>query len=89
MAHSNTIQIRVDPELRARADALFAGLGIDTPTAVRIFLSQAVMRQGIPFALELDPFYSEANMRSLRRSISELDAGKVVVKTPEELEAME
>jgi len=46
-----TIQIRVDDSLKAAADALFNSLGLDTSTAVRIFLSAAIENEGIPFAV--------------------------------------
>ncbi len=44
-----TLQIRVDDELKANADSLFSGLGLDTSTAVRIFLNAAIENNGIPF----------------------------------------
>jgi len=44
-----TLQIRVDDELKATADSLFSGLGLDTSTAVRIFLKAAIENNGIPF----------------------------------------
>jgi DNA-damage-inducible protein J len=46
-----TLQIRMDDNLKASADSLFAGLGLDTPTAVRIFLSAAIEHNGLPFAV--------------------------------------
>jgi DNA-damage-inducible protein J len=42
----------------------------------------------MPFSIS-DPFYSEKNQARLRESIAQYKAGKVVVKTMEELEAME
>ena len=50
-----TIQIRVDDALKADADALFTGLGMDTPTAIRVFLTQSLQYHGIPFELRMDP----------------------------------
>jgi len=46
-----TIQVRVDDSTKAAADLLFTSLGMDTSTAVRIFLSAALDFGGIPFAL--------------------------------------
>lgn len=51
MAQKSLIQVRVDDTLKESADTLFNDLGIDTPTAIRMFLMQAVLRQGIPFAV--------------------------------------
>ena len=44
-----TIQIRVDDSMKASADSLFASLGLDTSTAVRMFISAALEHDGLPF----------------------------------------
>ena len=44
-----TLQLRLDDDLKKSADALFPSLGMDTSTAVRIFLNAAVEYGGIPF----------------------------------------
>ena len=46
-----TIQVRIDDSTKAAADSLFASLGMDTSTAVRVFLSSALDFGGIPFTL--------------------------------------
>ena len=38
-------------DLKMKADVLFKDLGTDTTTAIRKFLTQAVMRNGIPFEI--------------------------------------
>lgn len=43
------LQVRVNDELKSKADMLFASLGFDTSTAVRIFLTAAVENNGLPF----------------------------------------
>jgi DNA-damage-inducible protein J len=47
-----TLQIRLDDNLKSAADNLFASLGLDTSTAVRMFLSAALENEGIPFAVK-------------------------------------
>lgn len=47
-----TIQIRVDDDLKSKADDLFKELGMDTTTAIRMFLTQAVAYGGIPFEIK-------------------------------------
>lgn len=49
MVQNTLIQVRVEDSLKKDADALFADLGFDTPTAIRIFLKQAIKKQGLPF----------------------------------------
>ena len=47
-----TLQIRIDDTLKSQADLLFSSLGLDTSTAVRIFLNAAVENDGIPFSVQ-------------------------------------
>lgn len=39
-------QIRIDPDVKAQASALFANLGLDMSSAVNLFLRQCVLRGG-------------------------------------------
>ena len=48
-----TIQVRVNDTLKAAADGLFAGMGLDTSTAVRMFLTAAVETRSLPFEVKL------------------------------------
>ena len=48
---SKTIQVRVDDQLKDSADKLFSSLGLDTSTAIRIFLVASMNAGGIPFAV--------------------------------------
>lgn len=47
----STIQVIVDDDLKSKADALFKELGTDTTSAIRMFLTQAVAYDGIPFEI--------------------------------------
>jgi DNA-damage-inducible protein J len=47
-----TIQIRVDETTKAAADSLFNALGLDTSTAVRMFISASLEYNGIPFPVK-------------------------------------
>ena len=49
---ASTIQVRVDDDLKAKADELFKDLGTDTTTAIRIFLTQALAVNGFPFEIK-------------------------------------
>ena len=55
MAGSTTnISIRMDAELKAQADALFAELGMNLSTAFNIFVRQCLREGGIPFRISLN-----------------------------------
>ena len=45
------INIRVDGDVKNRAQDIFAALGLDMTSAVNIFLRQAIRKNGIPFEL--------------------------------------
>ena len=46
------IQIRVNDELKSKADMFFTSLGLDTSTAIRIFLTAAIENNGLPFEVK-------------------------------------
>ncbi len=47
-----TLQIRIDDMLKKQADTLFSSLGLDTSTAIRIFLNASIENAGIPFSVQ-------------------------------------
>ena len=46
------IQVRIDDTTKTAADKLFYSLGLDTSTAVRMFISSALDNNGIPFEVK-------------------------------------
>ena len=52
MAKEN-MTIRMEPELKAQAAALFKSLGMDLSTATGIFYRQALRCHGLPFEVRL------------------------------------
>ena len=73
------INIRIDDELKVRADNIFEELGLNMTTAFTMFIRQTVRQGGIPFEIttRTDPFYNPENMKVLRRSIKEANEGKL------------
>jgi DNA-damage-inducible protein J len=47
-----TIQVRMDDNIKIKADNLFSSLGFDTATAVRMFITAAIEYDGLPFAVK-------------------------------------
>ena len=50
---TSVMQVRVDDDLRAQATAVYEELGIDLPTAIRMFLKRSVVANGVPFSMTL------------------------------------
>ena len=73
------INIRIDDELKTRADNIFEELGINMTTAFTMFIRQTIRQGGIPFEIttRTDPFYNAENMEVLRRSVKEAGEGKL------------
>ena len=71
---STSVTIRMDENLKRRAEALFEDMGLNMTTAVTVFVKAAVRQNKIPFEISGDPFYSEENMERLRRSIAQLES---------------
>jgi len=49
------VQARVDSDLKAKTDAYFKAFGMDTATAIRVFLSKVAETGSIPFTIGVDP----------------------------------
>ena len=64
---TSLLQVRVEDSLKDQAAAVFENLGIDTSTAVRMFLKRAVMENGIPFRMTLPktPYAAERGYRAM------------------------
>lgn len=58
-------QIRIDSDIKAQANALFADLGLDMSSAVNLFLHQCVLRSGLPFAIEVPRQYSDQTLSAM------------------------
>ena len=69
-----TLSIRIDPDVKARAEALFGSFGISVGDAVNIFLYQSLREGGLPFEMKL-PRYS-AEMEEAMREARDLAEGK-------------
>ncbi len=72
---TSEIQVRVDDDLRAKAVAIYEELGIDLPTAIRMFLKRSVIVNGIPFSMMLPKSEYKAE-RAVRAMQSLSDAAR-------------
>ncbi len=85
-----TLSIRMDENVKKQFDAFCSEVGMNTSVAINIFVKAVLREHRIPFeiAMNEDPFYSEANMARLKKSIDQLNNEKFIVKTMDELEDM-
>ena len=53
MAKQTIIQVRVNTELKEQVAEIYKIIGIDIPTAVRMFFKATVREQALPFSTKL------------------------------------
>ncbi len=49
MSHTSTIQVRIDLKTKRSAQKVLEEVGIDLSSAIKVYLRQIVIQQGIPF----------------------------------------
>ena len=60
-------QIRLDENLKKQASELFSNLGLDMSSAITIFLKQCVLKQAIPFPIEM-PHYKKEVLEAMEEA---------------------
>ena len=53
MSRSAVMNLRIEPEIKAKAEELFGSFGLTVTDAVNVFLRQSLMRGGFPFEIVL------------------------------------
>ena len=88
MATSVT-QLRIDEDLKNQATAIFEQLGLDLPTAVRMFLKRTVIQNGIPFSMTLpkQEYQATQAVRAMQQLSSDAQANGTADMTLEEINA--
>ncbi|MBT5471498.1 MAG: type II toxin-antitoxin system RelB/DinJ family antitoxin [Nitrospina sp.] len=67
---NDTVQVRVTPELKEKAESVFKSIGLKTSEAIRLFLQQSVNSGGLPF----QPMAKQPNAET-REAMKELEKG--------------
>lgn len=85
MAKTAILNVRLDPDLKATAEQLYASFGITLSDAVNMFLRQSVMEGGMPFCPHQPRFSpeTEAAMQEARDILSGKRAAPVYASAQE------
>ena len=70
------ISLRVDDDVKRKAEKTFNAIGLSMSTAINVFLKTVARENRIPFELSADPFYSESNMKYLEKVVRDINSGK-------------
>ncbi len=86
MEKTATLNLRVNPIVKSRAEEVLERLGIPMSTAIDMYLNQITLTGGIPFAVTLPKAPSSVNMdfmtaeeihAKLQKGYDDIEAGKV------------
>lgn len=83
----SSINIRVDDDIKAQAQELFASLGMDMSTAMNIFLRQAIAFGGIPFTIR-QPRYNNETEQAMFEAHNGINLSKPYSSVSELREAL-
>ena len=72
-----TLSVRMDEQVKKQFDEFCNEVGLNASVAVNIFAKAVLRERRIPFeiSVEADPFYSETNIKRLKKSIAQLETG--------------
>ena len=83
------LQLRIDDNLRKEASDVYSQLGLDLPTAIRMFLTRSVQVRGIPFSMILpeENYKATAAVTAMKRMSNDAENAGVADMTLDEINA--
>ena len=72
----SSISIRIDTKDKSMFEDFCESVGMNVTTAFNMFVKNVIANQKLPFEVQRDPFYSEENMKYLKKAIKDVKAGK-------------
>jgi len=65
MPRTATVQARIDPDIKEKAQAIFNKLNISLSEAISMYLTQVTLHNGIPFEIKIP---NELTAETIRKS---------------------
>lgn len=75
MVRTSNIYVRIEPNVKAQAEAVLDKLGIPMSSAVSMFLKQIIMHNGLPFDVKV-PFNKPISILNLKEDQFNLELKK-------------
>jgi DNA-damage-inducible protein J len=75
MAKTASINARIEPEVKEKAESIFAALGISASDAIGLFYRQVTFRRGLPFDVCVPNATTVAALEELERGEGEIVHG--------------
>jgi len=70
------INFRIDEKIKKEMEKICREMGMSMTTAFTIFATKVTKERRIPFEITADPFYSESNIKYLKKVIADIESGK-------------
>ena len=81
MAAAALVQVKVDTEVKENVSRIYENLGLDLPTAIRIFLKKSIAVGGLPFELREENIrwniYDEARKNIQSNNVPEMTLDEI------------
>ncbi|MCI6172325.1 MAG: type II toxin-antitoxin system RelB/DinJ family antitoxin [Selenomonas bovis] len=78
MPKTANINLRIEPDIKAKADAVYASLGLSVTDAINVFLRASIMEGGFPFQPK-QLRYNRETLQAMQEA-RDIMAGKVEAK---------
>lgn len=78
MAKTASISLRIEPDVKAQLEALYASFGISVTDAINIFLHTSLMEGGFPFQPK-QPKYNKEVLEAMQQAL-DIESGKLSAK---------
>lgn len=70
MNNTATIQVRIDAKTKRAAGKIFADLGMDLSTGMKVYLNKVVETEGIPFPVQKKKFLNYSSKEEYQRQVA-------------------
>ena len=75
MAKSANLYVRIEPEVKERAEMILAALGIPASNAITMFYKQIILNNGLPFEVKLPNHPLDISHMTAEQLDAELEKG--------------
>lgn len=80
------VNFRMDENVKKEMEKTCRDMGMSMTTAFTVFAKKVVREKRIPFEINTDPFYSEANTSHLEKVIADIESGRTTLSEHEIIE---
>ena len=85
-----TVSLRFKDSEKKALEAICEEMGMNLPTLFSIYAKVVLRERRIPFVIEApdDVFYSKSNQAQLEKAVAQVNSGKLIEKSIDELESL-